>query len=663
MSMNKKENKSDLVALDIISYFSRSLFNNNSPEEIVWDIAEKCIKTLGFNDCVIYLRNDKKQYWQQIAAFGPKKSNTRDIIEPVHIPYGKGIVGSVGKSGVAEVVVNTKEDERYIVDDGVRSSEMTVPIWCDNEVIGIIDSEHEDLGFYTTKHLRIVQSVANICGQKIGRALSEKRTASFARFYEENPNPVFRVQYSGEVIMVNESAYNVFGDSVQEGGEILRMPELKKCLRLDNPDKTKQQIQISYGKKHYILDICYNKSQGYFNIYATDVTELMDERRRVEKAEKVKSEFLSMMSHEIRTPLNAILGINYLMLNTEMSNETRIKHLEFMNFSGKQLQSLVTDILDFNKIHEGKVILRPSVFNLHKLCDMLVESFSKKAEENTNMINLEIDANTPLWVKGDMGKVTQMLNNLISNALKFTEKGVVVIHVSMSNDSGMLEFDVIDTGRGISKKNITKIFEVFEQADDQEVNIGEPGSGLGLAISKNLAELHGGSLTVESEINKGSTFTLKIKVELVQEPKVLKLDKKLSSETKEIDSPVLIVDDNSINSFVVSEMIKIMGFSTITESDGSKVLDIVKEIKPFLIFMDIQMPIVDGYAATKMVREYELEMGLSKTPIIALTADAESSTKEKALLSGMDDVIVKPFSPIQLEAIVNDYSSKFKKDN
>ncbi|PCJ81331.1 MAG: hypothetical protein COA49_06365 [Bacteroidetes bacterium] len=660
MSKDKKEKKSDLVALDIISYFSRSLFNNSSPEEIVWDIADKCIKTLGFNDCVIYLRNDKKQYWQQIAAFGPKKSNKREIIEPIHIPYGKGIVGSVGESGVAEVVVNTRKDKRYIVDNGVRSSEMTVPIWCDNEVIGIIDSEHEDLGFYTTKHLRIVQSVANICGQKIGRALSEKRTASFARFYEENPSPVFRIEETGEVIMVNESAYNVFGKSVQEGEKVVGIPELKKCLEGVNSKQSIQQIQINYGEKHYILDICHNKSQNYYNVYAIDITELIVERRRVEKAEKVKSEFLSMMSHEIRTPLNAILGINYLMLNSEMSKESREKHLEFMNFSGKQLQSLVTDILDFNKIQAGKVSMRPSIFNLHTLCEMVVKSFTKNAEEQTNIINLDIENSTPLWVKGDMGKVTQMLNNLISNALKFTDDGVVLLNVSMNNKSGLVKFDVVDTGRGISEKNIDKIFDVFEQTDDQDINVGEPGSGLGLAISKNLAELHGGSLSVESILNEGSTFTLMVKFELVQEPKKPSSDDKLNSAKKSLQSPVLIVDDNSINSFVVSEMIKIMGFKTVTEIDGAKALDLIKKIKPFLIFMDIQMPIVDGYAATKMIREYELKSGLNKTPIIALTADAENSTKEKALLSGMDDVIVKPFPPIQLEAVVNDYASRFK---
>jgi signal transduction histidine kinase/CheY-like chemotaxis protein len=660
MSKNIKENKSDLVALDIISYFSRSLFKNNSPEEIVWDIAEKCIKTLGFNDCVIYLKNDEKKHWQQIAAFGPKKLNNREIIDPINIPYGKGIVGYVGKSGVAEVVYNTKTDDRYITDDEVRSSEMTVPIWCDNEVIGIIDSEHEDFGYYTKKHLRIVQSIANICGQKIGRALSEKRTSSFARFYEENPSPVFRINDSGEVMMLNESTRNVFGESVQVG-EIVHIPELVKGLETINQNKKKLQIQISYGKQHYILDVCPNKSRSYYNVYAINVTELMEERNRVKKAESVKSAFLSTMSHEIRTPLNAILGLNYLMLNSDMTKSDLRKHLKSMEFSGKQLQSLVADILDFSRIQEGKVSLRHSVFNLHKLCDLVFNSFYQRAKEHGNFLNIEIEDSTPVWVKGDMGKVIQMLNNLINNSLKFTDQGVVLVYVSMKGDLGLVQFDVIDNGRGISEKNMIKIFDAFEQSDDQEVNVGESGSGLGLPISRNLAELHGGKLSVVSSLNKGSTFTLEVKFEIVKKPKKIKLDKKQNSEAHLLKLPVLIVDDNHINSFVVSELIKQMGYNTVTENDGAQALEVSKKMKPFLIFMDIQMPILDGYKATQMIREYELKMGLNRVPIIALTADAEPSTKEKALDSGMDDVIVKPFSPTQLEIIVGDYASRFRK--
>lgn len=206
-----------------------------------------------------------------------------------------------------------------------------------------------------------------------------------------------------------------------------------------------------------------------------------------------------------------------------------------------------------------------------------------------------------------------------------------------------------------------KIFDAFEQSDDQEVNVGESGSGLGLPISRNLAELHGGKLSVVSSLNKGSTFTLEVKFEIVKKPKKIKLDKKQNSEANLLKLPVLIVDDNHINSFVVSELIKQMGYNTVTENDGAQALEVSKKMKPFLIFMDIQMPILDGYKATQMIREYELKMGLNRVPIIALTADAEPSTKEKALDSGMDDVIVKPFSPTQLEIIVGDYASRFRK--
>jgi len=656
MSKKINEKGKELVALDIISYFSRSSFDSNSPEEILWDIAEKCIESLGFNDCVIYLRDKENKCWNQIAAYGSKKLNYREIHNPINIPFGKGIVGSVGVSGVAEVVKDTAFDDRYIADDIVRCSELTVPIWCDNEIIGIIDSEHEETNYFTSKHLRIIQSVANICGQKIGRALSEQRTDSFARFYEINPNPVFRIGADGIVLMANRATYEIFGNAIRIGLKT-GIKELSKEF-LNNISGVREQLHISFSNAFYLLEVCPNSSQSYFNIYAVDVTELMMEKERVKKAENVKSDFLSTMSHEIRTPLSAIIGLNYLMLNQDLTKEERKKYMLSIEFTGKQLHSLVTDILDLNRIQEGKTRITLTVFNLHKLCGLIVKSFHQQAKSKSNNLSVIIDKSTPIWVKGDVGKVTQILNNLINNALKFTMNGTVKLNVARIEDTSGVKFDVIDTGMGISEEDSKNIFEAFVQADDQEVNLGAPGSGLGLAISKELAELHGGSLSVESKVNVGSTFTLELNLDDGAKPKV---NKSSGKEIKSVrfDSPVLIFDDNPLNSFVVCEMVKRLGFNAITEQDSSKVLEVVNEHSPFLILMDIQMPIVDGYQATKMIRESDKlsELQLHKIPVIALTADAEPQTKKKALDAGMDDLIVKPFAPAHLELIVNRYAA------
>ena len=654
----KKNKERDLVALDIISYFSKSLFKENSSEDIVWDIAEKCIESLGFNDCVIYLKDKPNKVWAQIAAYGPKKLNYREIHSPINIPFGKGIVGSVGDSGVAEVVRDTVVDARYIADDSVRFSEITVPIWCDNEVIGIIDSEHEEKDFFTSEHLRILQSVANICGQKIGRALSEKRTASYARFYEINPNAVFRINEDGVVIMANEATYNVFGNSI-EIGHLVGIPELSKEF-LDTITGEKEQLLITSGNAHYLLDVCPNKSQSYFNIYAKEVTELMEEKERVKRAESAKSDFLSTMSHEIRTPLNAIIGLNYLMLNQKLSHEERRKYMLSIEFSGKQLHGLVTDILDLNRLQEGKTLLRRTVFNLHELSYLIVKSFNQQAQSKSNELSIQIDESTPLWVRGDVGKVTQVLNNLINNALKFTNNGRVILSLSAFDKDDKVKFEIQDTGRGISAENIEKIFEVFVQSDDQEVNVGDPGSGLGLAISKQIAELHGGSLSVKSEVKVGSTFTLELAFDKGEQPLSISPSSRSPKKVIHFDAPVLIVDDNPLNSFVVCEMVKRLGFNAITETDSMKVLNVVEDVSPFLIFMDIQMPNIDGYQVTKMLRGKEKLFGGIKIPVIALTADAEPTTKHKAINAGMDDLIVKPFAPAHLELLVNRYASLFQ---
>lgn len=654
----KKNKARDLVALDIISYFSKSLFKENSSEDIVWDIAEKCIDSLGFNDCVIYLKDKPNKIWAQIAAYGSKKLNYREIHNPINIPFGKGIVGSVGDSGVAEVVKDTLVDERYIADDSIRCSEITVPIWCDNEVIGIIDSEHEEKDFFTSEHLRILQSVANICGQKIGRALSEKRTASYAKFYEINPNAVFRINQDGVVLMANEATYNVFGNSIRIG-HIIGIPELSKEF-LDTITAEKEQLLISSGNAHYLLDVCPNKSQSYFNVYAKDVTELMEEKERVKRAENAKSDFLSTMSHEIRTPLNAIIGLNYLMLNQKLSHEECRKYMLSIEFSGKQLHGLVTDILDLNRLQEGKTLLKRTVFNLHKLCKLILKSFNQQAQSKSNELSIKIDKSTPVWVRGDVGKVTQVLNNLINNALKFTNNGRVILSLSAHDKLGKVKFEIQDTGRGISEENIEKIFEVFVQSDDQEVNVGDPGSGLGLAISKQIAELHGGSLSVKSEVKVGSTFTLELAFDEGEKPQSISPSTSSPKKVIHFEAPVLIVDDNPLNSFVVCEMVKRLGFNAVTEIDSMKVLNVVEDVNPFLIFMDIQMPNIDGYQATRMLRGKEKLFGGVKIPVIALTADAEPSTKHKAINAGMDDLIVKPFAPAHLELLVNRYASLFQ---
>ena len=654
----KKNKARDLVALDIISYFSKSLFKENSSEDIVWDIAEKCIDSLGFNDCVIYLKDKPNKIWAQIAAYGSKKLNYREIHNPINIPFGKGIVGSVGDSGVAEVVKDTLVDERYIADDSIRCSEITVPIWCDNEVIGIIDSEHEEKDFFTSEHLRILQSVANICGQKIGRALSEKRTASYAKFYEINPNAVFRINQDGVVLMANEATYNVFGNSIRIG-HIIGIPELSKEF-LDTITAEKEQLLISSGNAHYLLDVCPNKSQSYFNIYTKEVTELMEEKERVKRAENAKSDFLSTMSHEIRTPLNAIIGLNYLMLNQKLSHEECRKYMLSIEFSGKQLHGLVTDILDLNRLQEGKTLLKRTVFNLHKLCKLILKSFNQQAQSKSNELSIKIDKSTPVWVRGDVGKVTQVLNNLINNALKFTNNGRVILSLSAHDKIGKVKFEVQDTGRGISEENIEKRFEVFVQSDDQEGNVGDPGSGLGLAISKQIAELHGGSLSVKSEVKVGSTFTLELAFDEGEKPQSISPSTSSPKKVIHFEAPVLIVDDNPLNSFVVCEMVKRLGFNAVTEIDSMKVLNVVEDVNPFLIFMDIQMPNIDGYQATRMLRGKEKLFGGVKIPVIALTADAEPTTKHKAINAGMDDLIVKPFAPAHLELLVNRYASLFQ---
>ena len=402
--------------LAIIEYFSESVFRQNTTEDILWDIASSCIEKLGLEDCVIYLKDSEKKVWVQKAAFGPKNVDYRAIHEPMEMAFGQGIVGRVGESGVAEIVADTSLDKDYVVDDAVRRSEMAVPIRCDGEVIGIIDSEHSMPGFFRSYHLRIMRSVANICGQKIGRSLGEERVKGFAKFFQLNPNPVARIGKDGEILLANDSAFKAFGSKCKPGGKIL--PNIQ-CIRLSAAPWRKRTglDQLSVGDRWYQVAMARIANKPFLHMYAVDVTEVQHARARAAQAERHKSDFLSVMSHEIRTPLNAILGLIELMMREEDRDQDSMSNLSYMEFAGKHLQGLLTDVLDLERLDSGKAEPHLSPFKPQDFFKRVVNGFQNRAESTGNHLLLTLDDAMPDVLMGDVGWLTQMLNNLIANAL------------------------------------------------------------------------------------------------------------------------------------------------------------------------------------------------------------------------------------------------------
>lgn len=376
--------------------------------------------------------------------------------------------------------------------------------------------------------------------------------------------------------------------------------------------------------------------------------EMRNARRKAEESDKAKTEFLANMSHEIRTPMNAIIGYVDLMLKDTVSVEHR-DYLETLKDSGKLLLNLINDILDVSKIEAGQLVIEQTPTSLSEILESKEIWVKNLISKTGNEIKIEKDIDDSIAdeVYLDSSRLQQILNNLLSNAVKFTHKGVVSFGVVLKDDE-TLEFYVKDSGIGINENDHTKIFEIFGQADASSTR-EHGGSGLGLTISKKLIELMGGKIWVESTKGKGATFLFT----LPYKPLLTANEKKSKSIKKQVvlKDKLLLVEDNLINQRLTKLILEKAGYEVLTANNGQEAVDYYKKDDSIkLIIMDIQMPVLDGLAATQVIRFHEAEQQLKKTPIIALTAHAMKGDKEKCLEAGCDNYLSKP---IMLDVLVN----------
>ncbi len=370
--------------------------------------------------------------------------------------------------------------------------------------------------------------------------------------------------------------------------------------------------------------------------------ELIKAKDLAEELLNIKGDFLSNMSHEIRTPLNAILGFTRLLKETDL-DEDQTEMLEAINFSGKNLLVIVNDILDFSKIEANKMTFEGVLFSMNEAVKNALHLLILKAEEKNIDLVYSVDSSISDQLIGDPTRLNQILINLIGNAIKFTEEGYVELDVKLIKDESNfseIEFVVTDTGIGIAKEKLDSIFESFNQAsNDTTRKFG--GSGLGLTITKKLIELQGGAISVESELKKGSKFSFTLLFEKVQNEVVKEHTTEiLFSITADflIGKKIIMAEDILINQLLVSKVFQKWNCQLDIVNNGKEVVHQLLNEKYDLVLMDLQMPVMDGYEAAKLIRE---EKG-SSIPIIALSAHANRSEKEKCLNFGMNALVSKP---------------------
>ena len=382
-----------------------------------------------------------------------------------------------------------------------------------------------------------------------------------------------------------------------------------------------------------------------------NVEELEKAKQKVEEGSRAKSEFLSTMSHEIRTPMNAIIGMTNLLVK-DNPREDQLEQLEILDFSAKTLLSLINDVLDFSKIESGKIEFERVAFNLQNLLNGVLESFRFTADKKDVSLYLEVDEDVPDVIVGDPNRLTQILNNLVSNAVKFTEEGsvgVIVGKQQSGDDQLELCFRVTDTGMGISEEKQNQIFESFTQERTDTSRVFG-GTGLGLAISQKLVDLQDGTISVESVKGKGSTFYVELPFEVNENGEVERhtsFNKHAEPDTLQ-GATILLVEDNAINQKVMTRFLDKWDIDVVVAENGEQALDEMRDNFINLVLMDLQMPQMDGYEATRLIRELD-DKQKSEVPILALTAAALKEVREKVFASGMNDYLTKPFNPSELQ--------------
>jgi len=675
-----EELKSNERYLKTLNEFATSVLKHNTIDEIVWEVIHIVIKDLGFEDCVIYLFDEDKKNLVQRAAFGAKQLDKETVKNPIIIPLGNGIVGAVAKTGIPELIYDTSHDPRYILDDQIRYSELAVPIVANGEVIGVIDTEHTEKNYFNREHLEKLKTISGLVSSRMKNAISQEKLLTaqvnlkkLSTAVEQSPLSIFITDVDGIIEFVNPAYIEISGYSAEES--------IGKKSSILNSGKQNQKFYTNLWKtiktgKKWVGEMVNKRKNGELiwvinsispikdsqgqitNFLAIQAEiskqkkleeELINAKENAEKANKAKSEFLANMSHEIRTPMNAIIGFSEALYH-KLDSSHHKKLIRSVLNGGNLLMSLLNDILDLSKIEAGMLDITVQPTNLKSIIEEIKLLYDYQAKNNEIEINIFTSHDFPSFLVLDEMRIKQIIFNLVGNAIKFTHKGFVNIHLqytSCDENKGVLIIKVEDSGIGIPESQKNLIFEVFKQSELSIRNYG--GAGLGLSISQRLVEKMNGKISVISQEGKGSVFSVELHDVAVSSSSIEQTDNSIELKNVVFEkADILVVDDINSNIEAIENLLAPLGLNIISANSGESALEILTHAKPELALLDIRMP---GISGIELARKTKSNPKLRHIPLIAYSA---SIAAWDSLKSNPDfvDFLLKPVKRDRLISVL-----------
>lgn len=520
--------------------------------------------------------------------------------------------------------------------------------------------------------------------QKALNGRLQKKETKFRKIIEGVDDMIYELDEKGRFTFMNPAIKKVTGYNMEDKRAVFTKPITKEYKEttlgffrqqmkdqtsltyLEFPIYTKSGSVIWLGQKTNMIFDTDGKMLTALCLGRDITTQKKTEQQLIEAKEKaikaslVKAQFLSSMSHEIRTPMNAVIGLIHLLLEENPRNN-QVDHLNTLMFSANNLLKLINNILDFSKIEAGKIEITNRPFSIGELMKSLQHGFGNQAKEKGIALIINFDKRIPDRIVGDALRLSQILNNLISNAVKFTDEGQVSVDISLQKNLAntlTIHFKIQDTGIGIPKHKLAAVFEDFIQVNEDTLR---QGTGLGLSITKELLALQGSRIDLKSTYGQGSTFSFTLDFEKIApiaaaQMSTQKTKPKIPYSQKTVLAGVqlLLVEDNKINQKVANNFLKKWGVKVDIADNGAIALEMVQQKKYDVVLMDLQMPVMNGIVATKAIRALGNEY--LELPIIALTASAVLEVRDHAIESGLDDFVTKPFIPNMLYEKIAQYT-------